>query len=443
MDVKGQHLIIDAFGCSSEILNNADQLKELLSKKVTEIGMEILSTYFHSFSPQGVTGVISISTSHFSIHTWPEHGYAALDLYTCGKEDLWPALKEILLIMKAERACVYELTRGSEHLVSSIGKEVELFPDKVAANPDKTKTVPSLQLQADRGNEWDMRQLKQIVKEEKNLVFHGVSPFQDILLVETKDLRLYLDQELQFSSLDERYYHEALIFPAMEHAKSRKRVLILGGGDGLGLREVLKYPDVEHVDLVDIDPLINKIASHEPALVTLNNGSLLDNRVMVHIEDAKKYIMEEHPPYNVIIIDFPDPVDAIISSLYTVELFSQVAKLLATDGALVCQSNSPEDAPRAFWSIAETMEKAGLNTVAYNNIVPSFGLWGYHLAAHKKILKKPLQISVPHQTLPGNLEALYKIPSSIMAAKKGLLVNRLNKLKLHELYQEEILNWFN
>lgn len=96
MDTKGQHLIIDAFECQSAILNNAEQLKELLSKAIEHIGMEILSTHFHSFSPQGVTGVIGISTSHFSIHTWPEHGYVALDLYTCGNHEIWPTVQEIL-----------------------------------------------------------------------------------------------------------------------------------------------------------------------------------------------------------------------------------------------------------------------------------------------------------------------------------------------------------
>ena len=99
---EGQHFIIDAFECRSDILNNEEQLKQLLTKAVDEIGMEILSTHFHSFTPQGVTGLIGLSTSHFSIHTWPEHGYAAFDLYTCGNYDLWSVLKGIFQKFEAQ-----------------------------------------------------------------------------------------------------------------------------------------------------------------------------------------------------------------------------------------------------------------------------------------------------------------------------------------------------
>jgi spermidine synthase len=129
MDTKGQHLIIDAFECQSAILNDAEQLKELLTKAIEHIGMEILSTHFHSFSPQGVTGVIGISTSHFSIHTWPEHGYVALDLYTCGNQEIWPTLKGILHKMEAKRVEVYEISRGEESQNTSTMKKLNLTSD--------------------------------------------------------------------------------------------------------------------------------------------------------------------------------------------------------------------------------------------------------------------------------------------------------------------------
>ncbi|WP_430100454.1 spermidine synthase [Peribacillus simplex] len=126
----------------------------------------------------------------------------------------------------------------------------------------------------------------------------------------------------------------------MSNTSDHERVLILGGGDGLALREVLKYPNVKHVDLVDIDPLVIGLAKTNPKLITQNNCSLLDERVNIHSEDAKKFILRELQPYKVIIIDFPDPVDPVISSLYTIELFSQTAKILSKQGVLVCQSNS-------------------------------------------------------------------------------------------------------
>jgi spermidine synthase len=193
-----------------------------------------------------------------------------------------------------------------------------------------------------------MKQLKEIIAGKHDVLYHGSSQYQDILLVKANDLRLYIDQELQFCSLDERHYHEALVYPVMEMAASHERILILGGGDGLALREVLKYPNVKHVDFVDIDPIIIQLAKTEPALLAQNNGAFLDDRVHVHIEDAKKFITRELQSYDVIIIDFPDPVNPILSSLYTEELFSQVANHLSKDGILVCQSGSPEDAPKTF-----------------------------------------------------------------------------------------------
>ncbi|WP_163100659.1 adenosylmethionine decarboxylase [Peribacillus alkalitolerans] len=433
MDTKGQHSIIDAFECNPEILNDAPKLKELMTQAVTDLEMEILSTFFHSFSPEGVAGVLVLSTSHISIHTWPEHGYAALDLYTCGNQQLWPVLRVMLEKMEVRRVVIHELSRGFESIPTPIMKKMNLV------TADSEINTPFM-VREDLGNDKDLKQFKELMTGNHNILYNGSSHFQDIVLVEAKDLRLYIGQELQFSSLDESYYHEALIFPAMELTGSPERVLILGGGDGLGLREVLKYSTVKQVDLVDIDSTIINLAKTNPSLLAQNSRSFLDDRVQIHIEDAKSFITNDLQPYDVIIIDFPDPVDAIISSLYTKELFSQVATLLSSEGVLVCQSNSPEDAPIAYWSIGETIKSSGLNTLPYNVIVPSFGLWGYHLGAHKELTKKLPDVTVPHKTFSSEKDKLFQIPSSIKALRKLAIVNTYDELKLHEIYKEEMEN---
>ena len=389
MNIKGKQFVIDAFECDANLLDQTDLLKELLTKAIVDLDMEILSTTFHSVSPQGVTGVIMISTSHISIHTWPEYGYAALDLYTCEEKKLWPVLKELLVKMKATRAYVHEIKRGVEaNDHPAIMNEVH-FASETVGREDLQKVLNN----SDR-NDGDRLQLKEKLAGNHQGMYRKSRPFQDIF-VEAKDLH----QNLQFPSLDERYYHEALVFPVMESAISHERVLILGGGDGLALREVLKYPNVKHVDLVDIDSKMIELAKTNKALVAQNNRSLFDERVHVHIQEAKKYIIKSLQPYDVIIIDFPDPVDSVNSSLYTKELFSQVSLLLAEDGTLVCQSNSPEDAPRTFWSIGKTIQQAGLHTRGYKVFVPSFGLWGFHLASYKEYLDEFPDVSVPHKTI--------------------------------------------
>ncbi|AGK53903.1 adenosylmethionine decarboxylase [Bacillus sp. 1NLA3E] len=427
MDIQGQHLVVDAYDCIPETINDADGLKRLMLKALNELKMEVLLAYFHSFSPQGVTGIIAISTSHFSIHTWPEYGYVALDLYTCSTNDAWPALKRVLGKMGARRVCMYEITRGIEGQVLS---KCENF----RANVGKQ----GLTVSGSRGNEWDMKVLKEIKRGGHKILFEGSSPFQDILLAEAKDLRLYLNEELQFSSLDEKHYHEALVLPAMELAKSRDRVLILGGGDGLGLREVLKYPDVKHTDLVDIDPFVIELAKNDCALVGANTNSLKDGRVKVHITDAIDYLKGVMEAYGVIIIDFPDPVDPTTSSLYTKELFHEAGRHLAEGGVIVCQANSPQDTPRVFWSISMTLNAAGFQTKAYFTVVPSFGVWGFHLASRGKIKEKMPEISVPHQAIESNLDPLFYLPPVLQKPIKGLIINRKNDPRLHELYLEEI-----
>ncbi|GHI00961.1 adenosylmethionine decarboxylase [Neobacillus kokaensis] len=419
MEIKGQHLIVDAYDCQVELINNADDLKRLMLETLRELQLEVLLAYFHSFSPQGVTGIVAISTSHFSIHTWPEYGYSALDLYTCSPMDALPALKKFLGKIGAGRANIYEIKRGMEGLIFT--------------NREGDKLLHSAGRR--RGDKWDWKILKEIKNGNHPILFKGKSKFHDILLVEAKDLRLYMNDQLQFSSLDEKHYHEALVLPVMELAPSREHVLILGGGDGFALREVLKYPDVFHVDLVDIDPMIIHLAKNERALVTANHGSLKDNRVTVHTMDAREYVNGNNKGYDVVIIDFPDPADHDTSLLYTKEFFEHVARHLNTEGLLACQANSPKGTPKVYWSIGKTLQASGFKTKPYFTLVPSFGVWGFYLVSRKSILKKLPELSVPHQAINSNLELL---PPTLHSPQTGLIINSENNLRLHELYQEEI-----
>ncbi|HIE28957.1 TPA: polyamine aminopropyltransferase [Candidatus Poribacteria bacterium] len=215
-----------------------------------------------------------------------------------------------------------------------------------------------------------------------------------IIAKRSNDLRLFIDGQLQFSSVDEYRYHEALVHPAMSVANKRDAVLILGGGDGLAAREVLKYSDVQRIILVDIDPEITRICSTNPEIVALNQGSLTHPKVVIINQDAYKFVEKTDEVFDVIIIDLPDPNHESLSKLYAVEFYRLTARVLCPGGSLVTQSTSPFFARAAFWCIHHSIEAAGLHTVAYHLEVPSMGDWGFNLASNRPIDVKNIPLRV-------------------------------------------------
>ena len=215
------------------------------------------------------------------------------------------------------------------------------------------------------------------------------------------DVRLFIDGNLQFSSVDEYRYHEALVHPAMSLARKQKRILILGGGDGLALREVLKYQSVEHVTLIDIDPEITELCATHPEIVSLNQGSLSDKRVKILNQDAYQYVeqLAFDRSYDVAIIDLPDPNYASLSKLYSMTFYVLLEKKLTDGGILVSQSTSPFFSRYAFWCINNTMQKANLHTYAYHVDVPSMGDWGFNLSAKYPLVIGDISLTVPTEFL--------------------------------------------
>jgi spermidine synthase len=297
--------------------------------------------------------------------------------------------------------------------------------------------VKSLAKKSMRGDIWDQQTLKHLLQRRPKILYRGKSRYQNIVLLEAKDVRLYLDKQLQFSSLDERFYHEALVLPAMTMSPNRRNVLILGGGDGFAVREVLKYRDVKSVDLVELDPKMIQIAKRKP-MSQLNNRSLYDKRVKIYQKDARTFFplnpKLNSKSYNVIIVDFPDPSDKVISKLYTKEFFRRVVKSLAPGGIIVIQSNSTEDMPRVYWSIYHTLKSVGMVTKSYYAYVPSFGDWGFQIASFRKMIPGKKKVTVPNLTLPKNLSTLFKLPKEVLKEKNSALPNSSRKLRLYKYY---------
>lgn len=215
-----------------------------------------------------------------------------------------------------------------------------------------------------------------------DIIHAETTPYQRLVITQWKqDLRLYINGNLQFSSRDEYRYHEALVHPLLAKLPWARHVLVLGGGDGLAVREILKYPFIEHITLVDLDPAMTQLFSRSPPLVALNQHSLQNKRVTVINDDAGRWLEQQNGMFDAIIIDFPDPSNYALGKLYSVPLYRLVSRHLAQNGLVVVQSTSPMHAPRSFWSIDATLRTAGFFTFPYHAYVPSFGEWGFIIGA--------------------------------------------------------------
>jgi spermidine synthase len=226
------------------------------------------------------------------------------------------------------------------------------------------------------------------------------SAYQRIVITSYQDdVRLYLDRELQFSSRDEYRYHESLVHPAMSLAPSREQVLIIGGGDGLAMREVLKYKDVQRVTLVDLDPVVTRLGKTFGPIVALNGDSLNDPRANVVTADGFQFLADTSERYGVIIADLPDARNESLAKLYSREFYRMAKRHLVRGGIFVQQSSSPYFVREAYWCIAHTMAAADLSVQTYHTYIPSFGDWGFVMASDLKIDWSRVKLQVPTRYL--------------------------------------------
>ncbi|QQE11339.1 polyamine aminopropyltransferase [Planctomycetota bacterium] len=216
------------------------------------------------------------------------------------------------------------------------------------------------------------------------IVFIEQTPYQRIVLTKHElsgKHRLYLDGHLQFAEGDEYRYHESLVHPIMSLSGNKANILVLGGGDGMVIREVLKYKKVKRIDLVDIDPAMVDLCRRNGPIKRINKGALEDDKLIVHFQDAFTFLQKSNRSYDRIIVDLPDPHNEVLSKLYSIEFYRLLRSRLDNDGYFVTQSSSPWQTRKAYWAIGDTIKQAGMNIYSYHVTVPSFNVWGFHLGA--------------------------------------------------------------
>lgn len=268
------------------------------------------------------------------------------------------------------------------------------------------------------------------------VVYARSTPYQRIVLTRASgDLRLHLNGNLQFSSRDEYRYHEALVHPGLARLPRAREVLVLGGGDGLAVREILRHTNVQHVVLVDLDPEMTRLFGSQELLVRLNGGSLSSPRVTVVNADAFSWLEGATNRFDFAVVDFPDPSNFSLGKLYTTAFYGRLSRVLSPGAAFVVQSTSPLVARRAFWCVDATLRASGFVTEPYHVYVPSFGEWGYVLASREPV---PAMLRLP----PGlrfldtaTAESLYRFPPDMDRVPAE--VNRLNNQALVRYFEED------
>ncbi len=275
-----------------------------------------------------------------------------------------------------------------------------------------------------------------------NIIYTKSSSYQRIVVTKGKTgYALFLNGNLQFNSFDEYRYHEALVHPAFAafHGDA-KRVLVLGGGDGLALREIEKYPSVEFIQLVDLDPDMTNVSYAVPALGDLNHHSFDDPRV--HKTNADAFVWldnEKTEPFDIAIVDFPDPNNFALGKLYTTRFYNLLKSKLKPDSSVVIQTTSPLVARQSFWCIIKTLEAVGFTVKPYQTTVPSFGIWGFALAKLQPFeapTKPPAGIELKFLN-DESFASMFEFPSDTSRPDSDIEVNRLDNQALVRYYEAE------
>lgn len=275
-----------------------------------------------------------------------------------------------------------------------------------------------------------------------NIVYAKSSSYQRIVVTKGKTGHaLFLNGNLQFNSFDEYRYHEALVHPAFAAFDGEpKRVLVLGGGDGLALREILKYKSVEAVQLVDLDPAMTGLSKAFPPLGELNHHSFDDPRVKVTNGDAFVWLdSNDTEPFDIAIVDFPDPNNFALGKLYSTRFYNLLKKKLKPDSAVVIQCTSPLIARMSFWCIIKTLESVGFTVKPYQTTVPSFGVWGYALAKLQPFdqpMKPPAGIELRFLN-DNSFASMFEFSSDMTMPDGEIETNRLDNQALVRYYETE------
>ena len=375
MKSLGRHILVEFHGCSSEILNDVPRIESSMVNAAKESGATIISSVFHHFSPFGVSGVVVIQESHLAIHTWPEYRYAAVDLFTCGDSvNPWTSYKLLKSAFQAEHGSAVEINRGQLDLLEKASMDLGELRDEAAQQSVVPKYSRSVWF-TDRNENMALS-----IRHRGDCLFREKSPYQTVEVFDTFEYGklLAVDKMVMCSEKDEKGYHEMIVHVPMVLQPQVKDVLVIGGGDGGSIREILRYGQVETVTMVEIDEAVVR-ASKEflPSL-----SSAFDHpKLELIIDDGIDYVKQSADEwFDMIVVDSSDPVGPA-EGLFSADFYRDVYRCLRPGGMMTAQSESPHFNQKAFVELHHCLKDIfnADSVFCYLAFIPTYptGMWSF------------------------------------------------------------------
>ncbi len=383
MAALGQHILVEFFGCTPEIMNDVALIEQGMVDAAEKSGATVINSTFHHFSPYGVSGVVVIQESHLAIHTWPEYQYAAVDLFTCGDVvDTWKAFDHLKEVFEAKNQSAMEMKRGNISQLQRVEFDVDNMREeaKKHINPEKfTRNV------------WftdkdDNQALS--LRFTGDVLFNKTSEYQNVKVIDTYGYgkTLTIDNMFMCTEKDEAHYHEMITHPAVLAHGDVKNVLVIGGGDGGTIRELVKHESIDKVDMVEIDGnVIEASKLHLPTLSTAFDHP----KVNVVVGDGIAFVKDAEPhSYDLIIVDGSDPVGPA-EGLFSADFYKACKRAMQNNGLLVTQGESPHFNSHVFVELNQCLKsvfsREQVRTMLFH--IPTYpsGMWSFQIAAKGNI----------------------------------------------------------
>lgn len=374
MSALGNHILVEFVGCTPQVMNEVSTIEKAMIDAAVKSGATVINSTFHHFSPYGVSGVVVIQESHLAIHTWPEYGYAAVDLFTCGDINPWFAFDYLKEVFQSKNYSAIEMRRGSLNLLQRLDFDITTLRQETGRRLNSDKFVRNVWF-TDKD---DYQALS--LRHTGEVFFDKQTPYQHVKILESYKYGkiLTIDEMVMTTEKDEFHYHEMIAHPAMFVHGNIENILVIGGGDGGTVRELMRHEGVKKVTMVEIDgAVVEACKIYLPQIA----AAFEDPRLNLIIGDGIAFAANtQAESYDLIIVDGSDPVGPA-EGLFSFKFLVDCAKALKPGGIFVMQGESPSFNEKAFKDLYHALVKIYGKKHSFVSLffVPTYptGMWSF------------------------------------------------------------------